>query len=228
MDGMDPRIRALLDELGALERDSLGRSNAQVYRAKDRYLKIAPRGTLERAAVMQDYFARKGFSLPVIAYDSDGASDYLLTAAAPGRAAVDLLDRPEWMAGRLGEIVRALHEADAADCPLADVNERAIALCERNPARTLPAEAALLRKDALVHGDCCLPNVFFSGQSACFIDLGDAGVGDRHFDLYWAQWSLEYNLGTGAYGERMFDAYGRDAIDKVRLSACAALSNAVD
>ena len=138
---MDPRIRALLDQLGALERDSLGRSNAQVYRAKDRYLKIAPRGTLERAAVMQDYFARKGFSLPVIAYDSDGASDYLLTDAAPGRAAVDLLDRPEWMAGRLGEIVRALHEADAADCPLADVNERAIALCERNPARTLPAEA---------------------------------------------------------------------------------------
>lgn len=54
---MDPRIRALLDQLGALERDSLGRSNAQVYRAKDRYLKIAPRGTLERAAVMQDYFA---------------------------------------------------------------------------------------------------------------------------------------------------------------------------
>ncbi len=51
--------------------------------------------------------------------------------------------------------------------------------------------------DVLIHGDYCLPNVIldhFSFRS--FIDVGNGGVGDRHFDLYWGLWTLRYNLKT--------------------------------
>lgn len=58
------------------------------------------------------------------------------------------------------------------------------------------------------------PNVIlddwrFSG----FVDLDCAGVGDRHVDVYWALWTLWFNLHTDAYGDRLLDAYGRDLID---------------
>jgi aminoglycoside phosphotransferase len=46
------------------------------------------------------------------------------------------------------------------------------------------------------HGDYCLPNVLFSGEGELvgFIDVGAAGVSDRHFDVALALRSLEYNL----------------------------------
>lgn len=61
--------------------------------------------------------------------------------------------------------------------------------------------------DVLIHGDYCLPNVIldrFSFRS--FIDVGNGGVGDRHFDLYWGLWTLRYNLKTDRYHERFLDA----------------------
>ena len=72
------------------------------------------------------------------------------------------------------------------------------------------AGARLLEDDVVVHGDFCLPNVFFDGEYRFtgFIDLGMAGRGDRHYDLYWGRWTLRYNLGTDAYGDAFFDAYG--------------------
>jgi kanamycin kinase len=50
-------------------------------------------------------------------------------------------------------------------------------------------------------------------QLSAFVDLDSGGVGDRHFDLYYGQWSLEYNLKTSKYNSRFLDAYGRDKID---------------
>ena len=63
-----------------------------------------------------------------------------------------------------------------------------------------------------------LDNWRFSG----FIDLGNGGVGDRHVDLFWGAWTLNFNLGTDQYRERFFDAYGKDRVDKDILKIIAA------
>jgi kanamycin kinase len=68
-----------------------------------------------------------------------------------------------------------------------------------------------------------LPNILlkdwaFSG----FIDLGNAGIGDRHIDLFWGSWTLWFNLKTDAYRERFYDAYGRDKIDTELIRVVAA------
>jgi kanamycin kinase len=63
-----------------------------------------------------------------------------------------------------------------------------------------------------------LDNWRFSG----FIDLASGGVGDRHVDIYWAMWSLGYNLKTDKYSGRFMDAYGRNLIDEERLRVVAA------
>ena len=195
--------------------DTLGRSQAQVYACGDLFLKTGPAGTLARAAAMQAYFAEKHLAQEPVAFVCEDGRDYLLTRREPGVCGceAELLARPEELAGRLGEAVRALHETDFSDCPFFDVNEREAG-----------EQAHLLRVDALVHGDCCLPNLFFSDRGCRFIDLGDAGAGDRHFDLYWACWSMQYNLKTDRYNARVLDAYGRDRIDPERMSLCARLS----
>lgn len=57
-----------------------------------------------------------------------------------------------------------------------------------------------VKDNVILHGDYCLPNMImddFSFQG--FIDLGYDGVGDRHFDLYWGMWTLNYNLKTVHY-----------------------------
>ena len=70
------------------------------------------------------------------------------------------------------------------------------------------------KSDTLLHGDYCLPNVMLDNwRFSGFIDLDGAGIGDRHVDLFWGAWTLNFNLKTDEYRERFFDAYGRDKVD---------------
>ena len=226
---MDVRIAKILANRDAAEANGIGRSEAEVLYADGCFLKIAARGKLERAAALQEYFHKLGLSAEPVAFSQDAGRDYLLVRGVPGKSGIELLDRPEWLADRLGEALRKLHELDASDCPFADVNEQAIALYGRETGHAFAGDLTILKKDALVHGDSCLPNVFFSEKGfSGFIDLGEGGLGDRHFDLYWAIWSLGYNLKTDAYAPRFLDAYGRDAVDERRLDVCARLSRCDD
>ena len=47
-------------------------------------------------------------------------------------------------------------------------------------------------------------------------------MGERHIDLYWGAWSLQFNLKTDAYRQRFFDAYGRDLVNEEILRVIAA------
>ena len=80
-----------------------------------------------------------------------------------------------------------------------------------------------LEKNALLHGDYCLPNIILDGDKLSgFIDLGNGGVGDRHIDLFWGAWTLFFNLGTDKYRNRFFDAYGKELIEPEKLDLIAA------
>ncbi len=48
-------------------------------------------------------------------------------------------------------------------------------------------------------------------------------MGDRHIDILWGIWTLNYNLGTIKYSDRFMDAYGRDMIDPDMLRMVAAM-----
>lgn len=215
-------IRKCLQDT-AFHPESIGRSGAQVLRFGDVFLKIDRQGTLVRAARLQEYFHAKGLSAPLIAYEQEAGMDYLLVRAVQGTCAcsAQMLEKPRELATMLGETLRMLHETDAADCLFCDVNERMLAMHRQEGGSAYAGRVELLQKDVLLHGDCCLPNVFFSQNGfSGFIDLGDAGVGDRHFDLWSAIWSLGYNLKTDVWKDRFLDAYGRDRVDVERLEIC--------
>ena len=202
------------------------------------FLKRSPAGTLEKEALQTRYFHEKGLSAPVLDYREENGFDWLLTARVAGEDCThqDCLADPARLCDLIATRLRALHELPHADCPVQDRTASYIATVEGNhkngvfdPGYLLPAtkhlgcEEAfayfkaykhLLQTDTLLHGDYCLPNILVNGWSfSGFIDLGNGGVGDRHVDLYWGAWTLAFNLGTDAYRNRFFDAYGRDLID---------------
>lgn len=200
--------------------DSSGHSGAKTYRIEARvdtlvkqqapayYLKIWDRGRLAADAERLDYFSRRGLAPKPVLYIAEGELDYLLTEAVEGIPATDpeLLRDPSRLARALGTILRSFHDRlDLMDCPY------------RAP------EEPSFEADTVIHGDYCLPNVLLDKnyRFLAFLDLNAAGYGDLHHDLYWGLWSLEYNLGTTAYGDRFLDAYGRDRIDPTRLRLVA-------
>ena len=210
------------------------------------YLKSAPKGTLEKEAQLDRYFHQKGLGAEVLEYLSL-EQDWLLTARVQGEDCTHAmyLGDPIRLCDLLAERLRALHELDHADCPVQNRMESYFSMVEqnyragafdlsyavgywKNPKASQLFEAleknqSLFKSDTLLHGDYCLPNIMLKNwKFSGFIDLGNGGVGDRHVDLFWGAWTLNFNLKTDAYRDRFFDAYGRDRVDEDMLRLVAA------
>ena len=230
--------------------DSSCSSAARVYfleKGPGFYLKTAPKGTLQREAELTAYFHGKGLSAEVLAYESL-ERDWLLTRSIPGEDCIHpmYLDDPVRLCDTTAGLLRMLHETDITGCPVADRTAEYLAAARRNYQRqaydaslfpdnwgyATPEEAWAvveqtgkeLKSDTLLHGDYCLPNILLDNwKFSGFIDLDTGGVGDRHVDLFWGIWSLEFNLKTDRYRERFLDAYGRDKVQEELLRTVAAV-----
>ena len=212
------------------------------------FLKKQAAGMLKEEAVMTAYFHALGLSAEVLCYAQAEGHDYLLTRRVPGEDCTHAMYRaePERLCNIMGTRLRALHETDAADCPVKDRLEayragvrgslesfryepdRFPAIWPFASAEEVKAAAEeglpLLKADALIHGDYCLPNIMLDNwRFTGFIDVGAGGVSDRHIDLYWGVWSLAFNLKTTRRTDRFLDAYGRDSIDPDLLRCVAAM-----
>ena len=210
------------------------------------FLKSAAAGSLRQEAAMTAYFHSKGLSAQVLTYET-GEQDWLLTRALPGQdcLAGRYLAEPERLCDTTAGLLRWLHETPCEDCPVKNRTQERLKLARENfesgnvdtglfpdnwgyataedAWKDVQTYGPYLKKDTLLHGDYCLPNILlddwkFSG----FIDLDSGGVGDRHIDLFWGSWTLRFNLHTDAWCSRFLDAYGRDRIEPEILRAIAA------
>ena len=224
--------------------DSSCSPEARVYfldREGGYYIKRGARGALTREAEMTSYFHKKGLGAEVLLHLSS-EYDWLVTRRVIGEDCTHekYLSDPKRLCDTLATDLRSLHELDFSDCPKKDKMTDYLGTAKRNFDLGLFDPTFILRQDyfkssseafgflsenasafscdVLLHGDFCLPNVILDNwRLSGYIDLGGAGVGDRHIDLFWGSWTLNFNLGTDEYRERFFDAYGRDLIDKDKL-----------
>lgn len=220
--------------------DSSCSPNARVWfldKGSGFYLKTAPKGTLLKEATMTRFFHEKGLAARVLAYESLEA-DWLLTERIPGEDCIHEmhLADPVRLCDTTAQLLRMLHETDPSGCPVhrtADYLATArknyeqkaydLTLFPDNWGYATPEQAwqevqrngQFLRSDTLLHGDYCLPNIMLNNwQFSGFIDLDAGGIGDRHIDLFWGVWSLQFNLKTDAYRDRFLDVYGRDKVNE--------------
>lgn len=202
---------------GAAIYDSSCSENAEtlfVHGTERMFLKISKKGSLERECTMTAFLNKHQLAPSVIAFVADETNDYLLTEAITGEdgIAAEHLANPGKLATVYGECLRMLHSIATTDCPY---KGRTYELLEEEKA--IGGELESLDRfgyspvdNVVIHGDYCLPNIIldhFSFKS--FIDLGSGGVGDRHYDLFWGLWTLNYNLKTDHYNDLFLDAYGR-------------------
>ncbi len=211
------------------------------------FLKISSKDMLEHEATMIDYFYKKNLTAPVRVYISDDNSDYLLMDRVKGEicASERYMKEPEKLSAVVGASLRRLHDTDYNDCPKRGINTFIVPLaykkynendlslwlldyCDYKNAQDaygfLRANDNILVEDVCVHGDPGLTNILLDNFSfSGFIDFDGAGIGDRHFDLLWAIWSLGYNLKTRKYNDIFLDAYGRDKFDVDRYNLCVIL-----
>ena len=212
VDHFPEQIRTYLE--GATFYDSSSHSVASVFYADTGYyLKIDQKGQLAQEATLAKWFEEQGLGVPVIHYLT-ADKDYLLTKEAEGKDALAFLQQPEELCQTMAVTLRKLHSLQPQHFPIqhrlqhykeqAEENyhkgcfyQKALLpqfhIQSREEAYQLIQEQGhLLTVDALIHGDACLPNFILKDAAtfSCFIDLGLAGLSDRHLDLYWAIWSL--------------------------------------
>ena len=241
------QFRALLE--GAALYDSSFSPRARVLfidREGGLFLKSAPKGSLADEAAMGRCFHQKGLGPEVLEYASLD-QDWLLTRKVRGADCLHeaYLSDPKRLCDTTAELLRMLHDTSPEGCPVNQTEVR-IARARKNYTagnydrslfpdnwgyatpeeawQVVEAQSRYLCADTLLHGDYCLPNIMlddwkFSG----FIDLDGAGIGDRHIDLFWGIWSLEFNLKTDSWRERFLDAYGREKLEEEKLRIIAAL-----
>ncbi|MBQ4409708.1 MAG: aminoglycoside 3'-phosphotransferase [Firmicutes bacterium] len=212
------------------------------------FLKKAAEDALKTEARMTEYFHSLRLSAEVLYYGAFEGFDYLLTRRVPGEDCTDprYLAHPKRLCDTTAALLRALHETDAKDCPVPDRVQTYTDSVKRGfdghayesdlfrglwefgsfeeAKRTAEEGMPRLKKDVLLHGDYCLPNIILDDwKLSGYIDLGSGGIGDRHIDVAWGIWTLNFNLGTTEYMDRFLDAYGRDVIDPEMLRAVAAM-----
>lgn len=199
------------------------------------YLKRSPAGSLRKEVDMTRFFHEKGLGPRVLEY-VQLEQDWMLTERVPGEDCINAmyLADPVRLCDTTAQLLRMLHETDGSGCPVhrtADYLSTArknyeakaydLALFPDNWGYATPEEAwqeierngNCLQSDTLLHGDYCLPNIMLDNwQFSGFIDLDAGGLGDRHIDLFWGIWSLQFNLKTDRYRERFLDAYGREQV----------------
>lgn len=236
--GLPQEITRLCE--GARVYDSSCSPEARVYyieRGEGMYLKVAGRGMLAKEAQLHAYFHRLALTSELLSYES-GEQDYMLTRRVIGEDCTHAmyLAEPKRLVDTFAERLRMLHELPYDACPVKDRMASYFSLAEENyrsgnydkshfpdsfgyrseeeAYRALCEAKTTLTSRVLLHGDYCLPNIMLDNwKFSGFIDLGGAGVGDRHIDLFWGVWTLGFNLHTDEYGKRFLDAYGRDVID---------------
>ncbi len=235
---------------GAPVYDSSSSPEARVYLIdKDcgYYLKVSGVGTLKTEALMGAYFHKMGLGAEVLYYQEHEGHDLLLTERVRGEDCTNAryLDEPKRLAAFLGQRLRELHELPTDGCPVSDRITPYLALADKNYSSGSLSRESLacyshfkshadayaclcegreaLKRDTLIHGDFCLPNIILDDwRLSGYIDLGSGGVGDRHIDIFWGLWTLNFNLKTDRFSNIFLDAYGRDKIERERLTVVSA------
>ncbi len=212
------------------------------------FLKEAAEGTLKTEAVMTGYMHSLKLSEEVLYYGSFHGRDYLLSRKIQGEDCThpDYLSDPKRLCDTIASLLRELHEMDGKGCPVQDrimtytkSVKRGFDMRSYEPdlfkgiwefesfsdAKCAAEEGLpLLKKEVLLHGDYCLPNVVLNNwKLSGYIDLDCGGIGDRHIDVVWGIWTLNYNLGTVEYTSRFIDVYGKDIIEFEKLRMIAAM-----
>ena len=183
------QIKEIVNNL-KYKRDYVGRSKDTILLYESKYvLKISNNiEQLKREKEINDFLENKIESSKTIIFIEEENTAYYLRTYVKGYSLLDekFLTNPKRLIDTLVGVVNNLVKLDNYPCNIYSTDNEGI---------------------NFVHGDLCLPNIYVNeyDELAGFIDLGNAGLGDRFYDIAWLLWSLEYNLKTNEYHQELLE-----------------------
>ncbi|MEF9992491.1 MAG: phosphotransferase [Romboutsia sp.] len=218
------------------------RGNVFYIENKRVYLKVANLNYLKEEYINTLYFNEMGLAPQVLEFVQDKQKDYLITKELVGENGIsnNHLKNPEKLAYNFGKHLRMIHSMNLKEKPTTDRIKILLKQCSENVNNDkldideflhtygfTPNQGLLMldslsnyyKNDVVIHGDYCLPNIIMNDyEFSGIIDMDSSGLGDRHYDICSALNSLNMNLKTKDYDNIFLDSYGRDMIDKGRMS----------
>lgn len=184
--------------------DTIGRSEDKVYIFEDKYvLKVSSnKERLLREKERVDYLNYNNVpGSRSICFVEENDKYYYLRTCINGDSLINkrFINNPNLLLTVLVEVVKVLRGLDNLNCPFKSTDN--------------------IGND-FIHGDLCLPNIYVNENNEFigFIDLDNAGLGDKWYDYSWLLWSLEYNLKTDKYNQILLDKlnlkFYKDKYDK--------------
>ena len=170
-------------------KDDIGRSKDIVFYYEDKYiLKISKnKEEIYKEKEINDWLIQYVPGSKSIVFIEENNKYYYLRTLIKGENLISerILNKPETLINILVDVINILKSLDDKSCPY-------------NSNTT---------GNDFVHGDLCLPNILIDEENnfVGFVDLGNAGKGDRWYDYAWMLWSLEYNLHTDKYNKILLD-----------------------
>ncbi|WP_019588793.1 APH(3') family aminoglycoside O-phosphotransferase [Deinococcus apachensis] len=224
-----------------------GESGAGVWRSQRYVVKVQERGGRPVTTLLQERerlrWFRSRVPVPaVVGYEVTETHEYLAMTRLPGipMSDPDALLHPERVTDLLARALRELHALPVRECPFNMTLPVTLRLAREQVEAGLVDEADFdderqgwtaaevwnelvrtrpTREDVVVtHGDPCLPNLILNGEYVeGFIDVGRAGLADRHADLALTYRSLIRNIDQD-HAELFLDLYGRAFVDEGKLA----------
>ncbi len=171
--------------------DTIGRSEDKVYIFEDKYiLKVSSnKERLLREKERVDYLNYNNVpGSRSICFMEENNKYYYLRTCINGDSLINkrFINNPDLLLTVLVEVVKVLRGLDNLNCPFKSTDNVG---------------------NDFIHGDLCLPNIYVNENDEFigFIDLDNAGLGDKWYDYSWLLWSLEYNLKTDKYNQILLD-----------------------
>ena len=220
--------------------DEIGKSGNQVLIFEDMVLKIEKRSDyVEKQVRIMRWLEGKLPAPKVLAFEIQEYRSFLLMSRVKGEVACAeyYLEHPQVLLKALAQALKMLWALDISDCPnirdldaeltearyrvendLVDMDNAEPATFGEggfeSPAHLLQwlEENRPERELVFSHGDFCLPNVLLvDGEVSGFIDLGDAGVGDKWRDIALCYRSLKHNF-DGTFGGKVYEDFNPDLL----------------
>lgn len=185
-------IKDIVDGLGYIT-DNIGRSEDKVILFENRYiLKISKDvNRIKRERDINEWLIGKIPCSKNICFIVENNLCYYLRTLLNGHSLIDkkYIDNPNTLIDALYTAITLLRELENYKCEYLSFESSG---------------------KAFIHGDLCLPNIYFDENNNFigFIDLGGAGLGDPWQDYAWMLWSLEYNLKTTKYNSLLLKKLG--------------------
>lgn len=231
--------------------DSSSSDDSRVYRIKNKnseiFIKVSHKNSLYDEYIMTKYFHDIGLSAKVLDYKSYDY-DYLITEKINGENCIDTqyLNNPNRLVETLAMILKNLHQLKTNTVPRYFRTNEYINKVKINYKNNyfqkeyfapiisfdsieksyefINKNCHKLNNNTLVHGDYCLPNIILNNWDfSGFIDLGLAGQGDKHFDIFWGMWSIYYNTKDINYSKKFLKLYGSNNFDYDLLKVIACI-----